>query len=428
MNQQNSDAPEQRYGWVMVGVAALILGLANGSILSISVYLKPLAEEFGWLRGTISGGFVAATIALGFGGIGAGWLADRFSARPVVLAGVVALGGSYFLLGTLDTPGEFYLYFSLMGGVGVAGVFAPLLANVGGWFSKNMGLALGVTTAGQALGQGFVPYFARLLISDLGWRGAYTTLGFVSLAVLIPLALLVRSPPRPAKSAVPSAPLPPAEAGAAAKAAEVAPAVAERQFPVAPRLAVAWVTAAALFCCICMAVPLIHVVALAQDKGIPGNLAASILLPIYITGFFGRIFFGKVADRLGGIRAYWIASAGQTATVFWFTQPDSLTGFYLLGPLYGFFFSGVMTCFIICVNEMTPFRIRGISNGIVMLSAWIGMGLGGFQAGLFFDLTGSYTLSFANAAIAGVINLTIVGALYFYHTKQEAAVPAEAPA
>jgi hypothetical protein len=51
--------------------------------------------------------------------------------------------------------------------------------------------------------------------------------------------------------------------------------------------------------------------------------------------------------------------------------------------------------------------------GIVLAFAWLGHGLGGYQGGLFHDLTGAYDVSFANAALAGVINLIIVGTLYF---------------
>lgn len=79
-----------------------------------------------------------------------------------------------------------------------------------------------------------------------------------------------------------------------------------------------------------------------------------------------------------------------------------------------------MTCLIICVRELTPALMRGVSNGIVLLFGWIGMGLGGYQGGFFFDLTGTYALSYTNAAFAGVVNLTIVGSLLFYLTRKQA--------
>ncbi len=55
--------------------------------------------------------------------------------------------------------------------------------------------------------------------------------------------------------------------------------------------------------------------------------------------------------------------------------------------------------------------------GAVTLFGWLGMGLGGYQGGFFFDLTGNYTVSFANAALSGAINLIILAALWYYYPK-----------
>ena len=46
-----------------------------------------------------------------------------------------------------------------------------------------------------------------------------------------------------------------------------------------------------------------------------------------------------------------------------------------------------------------------------MLNVPGGMGLGGYQAGYCFDVTGSYAISFLGAALAGVVNLAVIGAL-----------------
>jgi hypothetical protein len=81
--------------------------------------------------------------------------------------------------------------------------------------------------------------------------------------------------------------------------------------------------------------------------------------------------------------------------------------------------AGVMTGLIICIRELTPVHMRGMSNGIMFLMGWIGMGIGGYQTGFFFDLTGSYVIPYANAA-AGAINLIVVGSLFFYFRRKSA--------
>jgi MFS family permease len=408
--QQNS---EPRYGWIMVAVSFVIMGLQFGALVSISVFLKPLMAEFGWERGDTAFAYTVGAGAVGLGGIVMGWLADRFSTRPVVLFGSVMLGLSLLLLSHLKTLWQLYAFYCILGGLGFAALNVPIITNVGQWFKRNKGLALGIISAGAALGQGLVPYFAQYLMIFSGWRATYTTLAVIFWAILVPLAFLIRTPPRLAKdrNASPS--------GNSQGTEEV--------YPIAPAKVVTWLSIAVIFCCICMATPIIHVVALASDKGIDSQSAAGVLGVIMIAGLFGRIFFGKIADSIGGLRTYLLASAAQTALVFWFTQLNSLTGLYILAVLFGLGFSGVMTCIWVCVREMTPPQSGGLSLGIVTLFGWIGMGLGGYQGGLFFDLTGNYTFSFANAALAGVVNLIILSSLLLYVTRKQTALAYNGP-
>lgn len=401
-------AVEHRYGWVMVVVASVLMGMGAGALISISAFLKPLIAEFGWLRGETSLGYLAGALAMGVGGIVMGHLADRYSTRKVVFCGLICLGVSLLLLSTQSSLWQFYLFYCLMGGFGSSSLDVPLLANVGHWFDRNKGLAIGLTTAGRALGQGFVPFFSGYMIASSGWRDAYTTLGLVTLVVMVPLALLVKSPPGFE------------EARAASRAASQAD--HDEAYPVPPKLAVSWIGVASVFCCACMGTAMVHAVAIAQDAGLSAEEAAAVILLMYVAGFFGRIFFGKLADHIGGIRSFWLASFGQTALIFWFSQMDSVASFYTLAVVFGFFFGGVMTGLTVCVRELTPLHMRGLSTGFVFFLAWVGMGIGGYQGGLFFDLSGSYVVPYANAAIVGAINLIIVGALYVHVTRRETAL------
>jgi predicted MFS family arabinose efflux permease len=127
----------------------------------------------------------------------------------------------------------------------------------------------------------------------------------------------------------------------------------------------------------------------------------------------GRIAFGKLADVIGAIPAYLTASFWQTVLVFGFTQFQSLNAFHIFAVIYGFGYAGVMTGVLICVRTLTPVSKRAFALGIVMVFAWLGHAIGGYQGGYFFDVTGNYTTSYMNAALAGMINLIIVGSLYF---------------
>ena len=65
----------------------------------------------------------------------------------IALAGAVFLGLAYLLLARQSALWQFYLLYCLMGGLGTAAFMAPLLANVGKWFERNRGMAIGFATA-----------------------------------------------------------------------------------------------------------------------------------------------------------------------------------------------------------------------------------------------------------------------------------------
>ena len=77
-----------------------------------------------------------------------------------------------------------------------------------------------------------------------------------------------------------------------------------------------------------------------------------------------------------------------------------------------------MTCLLICAREAAPLRISGTAIAIVSTMAWIGMGLGSYQAGYFYDLTGAYLLPYGNAALGGLANLAVVSLLVWYRRHQ----------
>jgi MFS family permease len=298
-------------------------------------------------------------------------------------------------------------------GLGISTFQATLLSTVGNWFGPNKGLALGVASALGGLGNGVVPFSVAYLIFLFGWRGAYTVMGFFALAVLVPLAMLIRRAPTAG------------EVPAAEGASTGAVSASEESFPLAPWAVTAWLGTAAVFCCILMGTPAVHVVVLAQDRGLGAQEAAGILLLLSIGSFIGRIAYGKVTDSIGGLRTYILSSLSQTLLVFWYTQMTSLAGFYALAFAYGLMYSGVMVCLIICVREFVPIHRRGVSTGTVFFCGWMGMGIGGYQGGFFFDLTGDYTVSFANAALAGVVNLAILLSLRRFISRREFALTGE---
>jgi MFS family permease len=373
---------------LMVAVCTAMVAMAFGAIGTVAVFLEPIALEFGWPRASVAAAYSVATIATGFGGIAMGYFADRLPVRRVALFGAVVPGLAFIFLSGLQTTPALYPLHAVMGLVGIGAVMAPLNRLASLWLARNPGLAIGIVSAGGAAGQGLVPYFARHLIVTEGWRQAYLMLGFLFIAVMVPLAMLLRD--------APSAP-----------AARAAASDTQRAIRLLGLLCLA-----ALLCCVCMATPLVHVVTLGSDKGLGGQAAAGLLAVMMVAGMAGRIGFGRLSDRVGSLQTYIVASAGQTSLAFLFPYAGSGLQLYVLSALFGLVFSGTMTSFLSCAREYAPAGKMGLALGVVMFFGWAGMALGAWQGGLFYDLCGDYFVSFANASVAGVANLAILALLF----------------
>ena len=399
---------ELSYRWVIVSASALMLALSMGMIVNgTSVFFTPLFEEFGWQRGAVSLINTSGLVGLAIGGIFMGRIADKAPIRWVVLFGATVIGLCMLGASQADVLWQFYLLFFIAGFLGASALFVPLIANVGNWFKTGAGLALGIASAGQALGQGGMPYVLALLIGALGWRDALMSVGITMLVLLISLAMLIKQPPK-------------ISTGLDAGSTDNSLIDGSDTTLIPPNTLAVWLGAAAILCCICMSVPLMHLVPLMQDRGLSLEDAGSVLLVMLTVAIVGRIVFGKLADMIGAIRTYWIASCWQTVLVFFFLQVDTLQGYYIFAIIYGFGYAGVMTGILVSARVLTPASKRASVLGIVLFFAYLGHGVGGYQGGYFFDLTGNYTLTYANAAMAGILNLILVGALYFTTNRRRA--------
>ncbi|MBX3607627.1 MAG: MFS transporter [Piscinibacter sp.] len=384
--------PDVHQAWPMVLACAVLVAMGFGAINNISVFLMPLGAEFHWPRADLSLAYSIATLGTGIGGIAMGHFADRMPIRRVVLCGALAPGIAFLLLSRITGTAELYAYHGLLGLLGLGAIMAPMNSLAAQWMPRRPGLAIGVVSAGGAFGQGVMPFLARQLLQVLEWRQAYVVLGVVTLAVMLPLALMIRNPPwRPAGAA---------------------PAVAARRYAVSSTWLLGWLCVAVLFCCVCMATPIVHVAALGADAGLGGRAAAGLLAVMMVSGMAGRLVFGRLADRFGSLPSYLVASGGQTALAVLFPLMPDGASLYLLSAAFGLVFSGAMTAFILCAREYAPAHRVGLSIGLVMFFAWLGMALGAWQGGLFYDLCGSYRPSFANASLGGVANLLVLGLLF----------------
>jgi predicted MFS family arabinose efflux permease len=247
---------------------------------------------------------------------------------------------------------------------------------------------MGIVTAGGAIGQGVLPYLAEALIADLGWRQAFLAVA-AGMAVVQALVYLTVRFRRPRWSL--------AAAGRVSGSFHT------------PRLMT--LGAAAFFCCACMGMPLFHLAGFVTLICGSSYLGATSLLVAMASGAVGRLAFGHLADRIGSCRTYRIAAFGQAACLLFFPALTGVPSLIALSAIFGFVFSGNMTCLLLCIRQEAPPAQLGTAIGYILFVAWAGMGAGGYLGGAFFDATGSFAPAFHTAAGTGFVAFLLLSAL-----------------
>ena len=168
-----------------------------------------------------------------------------------------------------------------------------------------------------------------------------------------------------------------------------------------------------------MSVPIMHLVPLLTDESFSVEFATKVLMVLMICGAFGRIFGGILGDHIGALPGYILMSLGQTVSVVWFPQVSSVLGIYLLAAIFGFTYSGVMSSILVCTRVMVSAQFAARAMSLTSFFGWIGMGLGGFLGGYFFDTEGNYIWAYTFAGIMGCVNLFILFQFWFRIKREE---------
>lgn len=398
-----TDSVETPYGWVVVAASLAMITVAFGTSYMVVVGLKPIAADFGWPRWVPSAAYSAILLGAGVGGVLMGWWADRRGMGGPALTSGIMVGLGLLLAGRVTEIWQLLAVNALIVGMlGTGGVFAPMLTNTTRWFDRRRGLAVAIVATGQSAAGAIWPPVIRWAIDEIGWRATWTWYGLFALATMVPLSLLLRRHP-------PGGLGPPTGAAAARAAA----ATAARLGSLHPHLAHAMLSLAIVGCCVAMAMPMVHVVALCSDLGFEPARGAEMLSLLLACGLVSRLAFGWLSDRIGGLATILIGAAMQAAVLTLYTVVHSLFGLYLVSGAFGLVFGGIVPAYALATRELFPAREAGWRIGVVFLFLFgtVGMALGGFLGGLIFDLTASYHVAFLVGVAFNLVNLAMIGTL-----------------
>ena len=365
------------YGWVVVAAGMVITCVGIGSMMTLGVFLQPMSETMGWSRTGISAAAVLNFLGMGIGAFFWGAASDRFGTRAVLLCGGVLLGLSLVTASQATSLGQFQLLFGLGVGIAAGSFYTPMTATTTRWFTEHRSLAVALVSAGMGIGAMAMAPLARWLITVSDWRVAMLVMGEVAWFVIIPTALLVRTPPAQAPDAAPAA-----TAGADGRELTVGEALRTPQF--------ATLAFTHFACCVAHSGPIFHMVSHAIDHGVPAMAAATVFGVTGVAAFSGRILCGLVADRVGAKRTLLAGLSLQAVGVGLYVFTRDAASFYGLAMIFGFAYGGVMPLYAILVREYFGARIMGTVFGAVSFVATLGMALGPWAGGWLHDTFGSY--------------------------------------
>lgn len=397
--------PESPYAWLRLAVALVMATTGSVGTWSVVVVLPAVQAEFGVARGSAAIPYTATMLGFAFGSVFMGRLADRFGIVVPALVSAVALGAGYILASMAPNLWLFALAQGvLIGFLGSSAMLGPLVADISHWFDRRRGIAVAIAATGSYLAGAIWPPFIQPFVASAGWRATYVGIGLVCVAVMLPLAFVLRRP-APHIAAAPHG------GGSAGSISGLSPNALQMLLVVA-----------GVACCIAMSMPQVHIVAYCSDLGYGVARGAEMLALMLGLGVVSRLASGWISDRIGGVRTLLLGSTLQCATLLLYLPFDGLASLYLVSALFGLSQGGIVPSYAMIVREYMPPREAGTRVGVVLMATILGMAAGGWLSGVIFDLTGSYRAAFLHGIAWNVVNMAIATWLLF----RKPAIPAAA--
>lgn len=391
------------YGWLVLGlsgagafVATAIAGVVLGGIQPY------ILEDTNWSRTSIGLSAGVGVWASGFVAPFAGRLADNYGPRWLMPFGLVVLGISMLVIGGANTAWQFFAA-AVIGRI----VSQPLLIGVVprtmavNFFSRRRNIALALTGIYRPISGALIIQAFSVIAVLADWRTAFRYLGFFSLALAIPMIIIMRRRPedigllpdgdqrQPAAAGQPAT-------GAASQTGRTGPPGATEASSTAKealRTRAFWVMATVTFMKVAATSGLGFslVPHLREFAGLTTPQAAGVLS---ISTFLAltSLAWGQLAGRLSARWCIVTALALSAITALALLRVETLLMAYVFGVMWGLFHSGLEVLMYIMLAEYFGRESYGAIAGALRPFEASGLGVGQLVGPVIYDVTGSYTL------------------------------------
>jgi MFS family permease len=387
------------YGWLIVATTFWMAIFTGGGRTGFGVFVLPMSAELSWSRGTIS---LAAALGALISGVSqpfVGRLYDRVGGRWLILVCLLVSGLGTALLALTTNLVFFILVFGVLLSIAQAGSsLTTTSALLSKWFHRQRATAMALTTTGSSVGGLLLVPLTVYLIGFVGWRIAWVVLGLLVLILVVPVAffLLRDDPEEMGLRPDGDAPLSETE-----QAKPVLPGPLEVAYwRDAFRSTPMWQLCGGYAVCgFSIALLSTHFVPFAIERGFSPATAASAYGLMSGLNVVGVLAVGALSDRCGrklplGV-VYALRGCAYAALV-WVPGDWSLWSFAVI---MGFSYWATAPLTSSLTAELYGLKHLGMLNGVAFTGHQIGSSLGIQLGGVLRDLTGSYDLPFAVAAL-----------------------------
>ena len=388
------------YGWVLVAVAFVTMGVGVNARTAFSLFFPPILDEFGWDRGVTAGAFSFGFLVTAVLSPSLGRLMDRRGPRTVIELGVLVMAAGLMLAPLVRQPWHLYATLGvLVGGGGICLGYSGHALFLPSWFVRRRGLAISVAFSGVGVGSIALLPWLQTLIGRSGWRSASFTMGVLVLVLLAPLNLLLKRRPEdlglePDGDRASRASTPGPRTLRVVDDAWVAVDWTLRRAVATARF---WWVALGFFTGLWAWYAVqVHQTRYLVEIGFSPALAAWALGLVSLAGIPGQIALGHLSDRIG---REWVWTVGNAGFMLCYmslvllretpTTPLLIVMVIAQGAL-GYGLTSVLAAIPAEIFQSAHY---GSIFGCLMLASVLGGAVGPWVTGALHDATGSYALA-----------------------------------
>lgn len=396
------------YGWIMVWTLALTEAISWGALyFSFSVFVTPMAQEFGWSRTLIASGFSIAMLTSAFAAIPIGWWLDRHGPRWLMTVGSASATLLLLLWSTVSDPLVFLGIWVLMGLAMAMVFFEPAFQVTALWFQRRRSLAITILSTCVGFASVIFAPLAGAMVATIGWRSALMALAaIVGVGTVLPHAFILRHRPQDLGLAPDGGTLVDRSVD---QSIELTSAQAIDATVALRSVVFWWLTLAFAAAFFASNAATVHLVALLVDRQFDQATAVVVAGAIglmALPGRFGFTLLGDVAPRrwvLGSIFAC------QAVGLLMLALAPGWTGVVSFVVLFGVGFGALTSGRAALLAETFGAEYFGRLNGVQSMLVTFARAAGPSAAGLAYDIFAQYDQAMVGA---GLLSLAAAAAMF----------------